>query len=161
METYADLNLVGYLYNICYGGFSFSQKFVEEINEERKRVGSKLLKAYSDERTEPDVISLFQKVGSEYASGRNANLAMYWVPEEFLGYVDLHEYDGSEHVEVSSSEIYTDLLKQFLSDWKRDPSLTVEDLNRRYADTTGKINRYKEFLENVYYKSNISAKLSS
>ena len=152
MEAYSDLELVGYLYNDCYGGFSFSEKFVERINAIRKETGLKPLSKHSQERTDPTVISLFQEMGSKGASGNYAQLVLDWIPKEFLPYTTVSEYDGEENVCISSAEIYADVLKGFLSDWEKDSTLGVEELNRRYRRAKEKYERYQEFLRNVIYR---------
>lgn len=152
MEAYADLELVGYLFNDCYGGFSFSENFVERINAIREKAGLKPVTKYYDDRTDPEVISLFQEMGSKEASGRHAQLVLDWVPKEFLPYTSISEYDGQENVCIPPEEIYADVLKQFLSEWEKDSTLGVEELNRRYKRIKDKYARYQEFMRNLYYK---------
>lgn len=152
-EGYDDLDFVGYLYNACYGGFSFSSMFVHRMNERLKAAGSeKKFSEYTNDRTDPMAIELFQELGADVSSGRFAALRIAWVPREFLEYVDLHEYDGVESVRILFDEMDSLLLKNFLSDWNRNPSLTVEDLNDRYLTMREKVVRYKEYQEEKHLR---------
>lgn len=145
-EGYDDLDLVGYLYNACYGGFSFSHLFVRRMNECLKSAGlDRKFSEYSKDRTDPMVIKLFQELGSDDSSGRHAALRIAWVPREFLEHVIHDEYDGIESVKVLFDEIDADLLHDFLEEWKTNSSLTVDDLNQRYITTKAKVDRYKQY----------------
>ncbi len=152
MEEYADLDLVAYLYNTCYGGFSFSDEFIERLNEKRKEKGLEPLHTHSDERTDPQVIETFQELGWRKSSGRCARLHIHWFPSEFIGYIITHEYDGVESVGINKDEMDKELLRKFLADYEKDKSLTVEDLKTRYDTLNTKYKRYTEFLQNVLYK---------
>jgi hypothetical protein len=157
-EGYDDLDLVGYLYNACYGGFSFSQEFVRRMNEKRagatKFDGEKEFTSHSVERTDPMVIELFQEMGPGASSGPHSSIRINWIPREFLPYVSIHEYDGTESVRVVFDEMEADLLQKFLQEWKKDSSLTVENLNQRYMKLQEKIARCK-----IYQKECWSQKL--
>ena len=92
------------LYNAKYGGFSFSDAFVDEF---KKRHPEKKCK---NGRTDPDVIALFEEMGSERSSGRCANLQIEEIPDDVEFEID--EYDGMETVswDVPKELIIRDLL---------------------------------------------------
>ena len=146
MEEYADLNLVGYLYNRCFGGFSFSDNFVKRINEDRKGTGLNPIMNYCERRTDSDIIALLKEWGSEKSSGSCAKLEVCWIPAEFLKYANIHETGGREVIRVKYNEIYADLLKGFMEERKVNSALTLEDLEKRYAAAEAKIGRYHKFL---------------
>ena len=149
MDTYTDLNLVGYLYNICYGGFGFSDEFKKQYNEKYAKGDDKKLRYLDGERTDPDVVALFNELGADVSSGDFADLTIRYFPEEFLKYVDLIEYDGLERVCICKSKVYEALLKNFMEERKKNPELTLDDLEDRYTSTTTKLQRYNEYLKNV------------
>jgi hypothetical protein len=154
VEDYSDLNLVGYLYNTCYGGFSFSSKFVAEVNARRVQAGLEPIRSYYEERCDPMFIEVFQKLGWRASSGSAAALKMKLVPDEFLGNIYVSEYDGREDISVVESEVYSDILKKFLAERKTNPSLTLDDLEARYEATKAKLARYREFLDKVKLNRN-------
>jgi hypothetical protein len=156
---YDDLDLIGYLYNACYGGFSFSEEFVRRMNEKRVAAGMETetdtwkFTEYSNERVDPMVIELYQELGSEASSGYYSQIHITWIPREFLKYVDVHDYDGTESVRVDFKDLDSDLLKNFLEEWKANPTLTVEDLNQRYTVAKEKVARYKEYQKERWNKN--------
>lgn len=100
------------LYNRCYGGFSFSTKFVEEFNE---RNPNNKLSVHDDRyngsmRTHPDVIALFEEKGSKWSSGGCAKLEMKVVPDDVE--YKISEYDGVETIswDIPKHQIIQDLV---------------------------------------------------
>jgi hypothetical protein len=155
MEAYSDLELVPFLYNTCYGGYGFSREFMTRLNERRAAAGFDQIKYDIDlqrkkYRSDPMITTLYQEMGSEAASGDFAQLTCDWIPKEFLPYVDIHEYDGTESVGVPILEVEADLLRAFLSEWKKNPELDVDDLNQRYETLQGKWKRYTQYRDEKY-----------
>ncbi len=156
---YADLDLVGYLYNACYGGFGFSKTFIERLNERRAQAG---LEPVADHyapyasnvkgRTDPMVVQLFEEMGSKASSDSYGRIHIRKFPRRFLDYMDTSEYDGKETVYLDHSRIYQRLLKEFVDDFRADPTLSAAELERRYAMTEATLARYEQYLANVYYK---------
>ena len=97
------------LYNACYGGFNFSQEFVEEFNK-RHPDKTRKLDRWHVERSDPDVIALFEEKGPEWSSGRCSNLDVEEIPDDVEYHVD--EYDGLETVtwDIPKDEIIKDLM---------------------------------------------------
>lgn len=97
------------LYNTRYGGFSFSKEFVEEFNKRHPDRKPSLTKWNAD-RTDPDIIALFEEMGSEWSSGRCAILAIEEIPDDVE--YDIHEYDGQEDVtwDIPKDKIIDDLM---------------------------------------------------
>ncbi len=145
---YSDLNLVGYLYNTCHGGFEFSEEFKKRMNDKRVAAGLQPLKYFRDERTDPEYIALFKELGARASSGYCARLAIRYFPEEFLQFVVIDEYDGRESVAICQAEVYEALLKGFMEERARGDALTLEDLDARYIATKGKLERYAEYKRN-------------
>lgn len=89
------------LYNRCYGGFGFSDKFVEEFNRLYPDA-EKPLRDYDDDcavRSDPRIIELFERMGTKEASGDYAELKVSAVPDGFEW--SINEYDGMESVVTS------------------------------------------------------------
>jgi hypothetical protein len=149
---YEDLNLVGYLYNTCFGGFFFSDEFEEEYKKRCEAVGKSPMPYAGQDRADPIAVALFQEWGPERSSGDCSKLKLYWVPQDLLAYASEHEYDGKESVRVSAPNAYAFLLKTFLDDYEKNPSLSVADLKARHEEMSKKFRRFREFLENVYFK---------
>ena len=97
------------LYNTCYGGFNFSERFVDEFNK-RHPDRPKKLESWHDERTDPDVIALFEEKGSAWSSGVCSNLDMEEIPDDVE--FRIREYDGMESVSwtIPKDEIIQDLM---------------------------------------------------
>ena len=81
------------LINTCYGGFSVSKEVYERMGKEYDGFGY----AFDGERTNPDLISIVEEIGSERASGSCANLRVVDIPEEATDW-RIDEYDGSESI---------------------------------------------------------------
>ena len=154
---YADIDLVGFLFNSCYGGFHFSKAFMERVNERRVAAGKSPYKSeyeasYSTERSDPDVVATYLELGRKESSGRHASISITWIPREFLDTVDIHEYDGTELVGIDFTLVKANLLETFLTDWKQDPSISVKELDQRYTSFKEKKERYNTFQTEWLYK---------
>ena len=161
---YADLDLVGYLYNACYGGFGFSKTFIERLNERRTQAGLEPVTnhyaPYASNmkgRTDPIAVQLFEEMGSKASSDSYSRIHIRKFPREFLKYVDTNEYDGKESVYLDRTQIYTGLLKEFVEEFRADRSTPASELERRYAMTEGILARYDQYLTNVHYKRGAQA----
>jgi hypothetical protein len=151
MEAFADLELVAVLYNDCYGIFSFSDTFLERLNERRVAAGMKgitnLEASRWELRSDPVVVKLYNEMGSAAASGSAAKLGIEWIPKEFLDNIEILEYDGEETVGIPILDVYAHLLREFLEEWKRNSELDVAELDRRYSRVKAKYERYREFVQ--------------
>ena len=75
--------------NACFGGFSLSDFAVNALDLES---------AYdSISRTDPRLIELFERYGSERLSGTCADLAIVVIPDAATDWM-ITDYDGSEDV---------------------------------------------------------------
>lgn len=106
-------NTFGILFNICYGGFVFSDLF---INEFEKEFGDKINKHNYNLRDDPRAITLFNKLGSETSSGKHSKLKIVYLPNELKEYYYVSEYDGKEDVHVEFDQIYEKLLLEALDE---------------------------------------------
>lgn len=107
------------LYNDCYGGFNFSEAFLaayktrtgRALDPDRAlfRVGPNSI------RCDPDAIALVEQHGSEWASGPHAYIAIREFPDLFAHYWSIDEYDGSETVQISVSDVLADALDTFMA----------------------------------------------
>ncbi len=162
-DDYADLDLVGYLYNACYGGFGFSKTFIERLNERRAQAGLEPVEEhyapYASNvkgRTDPIAVQLFEEMGSKASSDSYSRIHIRKFPREFLKYVETSEYDGKESVYLDRSQIHTDLLKGFVKEFRADGSTPACELERRYAMTEAKLSRYEQYLTSVSMKGDMS-----
>lgn len=90
--------------NRCFGGFSLSDKCALALGGEPHSVTSILVyytfpndKSEEDFRTSPELIHLMETKGSEWCSGRCAELKVVEIPDG-VDYI-ITEYDGLEQIE--------------------------------------------------------------
>jgi hypothetical protein len=106
-------NIFGILINDCYGGFVFSKKFIEEYE---KLYGIKIHHHNYTLRDEPQIIELFNKLGSQISSGKRSELKIIYLPIELKDYYYVDEYDGREDVKIRFDLIYEKLLLESLDE---------------------------------------------
>jgi len=103
------------LINTSYGGFGYSDQFIVEYY---KRIGIEPGEYPEDDeymsRDNPDVIALFEELGSEFASGEYAQLTVVEVLDG-LGY-DIEEYDGAEYISEAWITVTLEQLSKGLTD---------------------------------------------
>lgn len=80
------------LINNKYGGFGFSEQFIRELE---KRTGKKF-NTFKCERTDLDVIELFEEWGTRKSSGGYASLKLIEIPDDVDWVIE--QYDGVEWV---------------------------------------------------------------
>lgn len=124
-------NTIKILYNDCYGGFAFSQPFLDEFKARTGRTLEtyKALFRIGPEsiRCDPTSIAIFEERGSEWCSGQHSALEMREIPAIFANYWEIDEYDGNETVRVNVDSALADCLETFME--TRD----VAVLERQYA----------------------------
>ena len=108
--------------NSCYGGFSFSDKAIEEYKKQLQAMGSNIVfndnKHYrhnDDLRTDPVMIDIVRRLGKE-SNGRHANLEIEKYNAELSDYVVIKEYDGQEYIDANIQQYRIDLIKNVLKD---------------------------------------------
>jgi hypothetical protein len=99
------------LINSCYGGFSFSNEFVDHINELMK---DKIFNKHELwERSNPFIVEQAELFGLDKASGMCADLTIKTIPDG-LEY-SIHEYDGCESIDYTYLIVHPDELVKGLS----------------------------------------------
>jgi len=124
------------LYNNCYGGFAFSDAFLEEY---QKRTGAKLdtykalFRLGSESiRCNSVAVAIFKEKGSEWCSGLDSQIEAFECPVALAKYWDIEEYDGDERVRVLVAEALADILHTFMQTGDRPT------LEQQYAVIMGK-----------------------
>lgn len=98
--------MIEFLYNACYGGFSFSEEFEEEFCKRFPEKAEFLKNLWNLEiRYDPDVVALWKEMG-ERANGPCSKIKSKMLPEKCIEYVDLDEYDGMESVGIDWNYAY-------------------------------------------------------
>jgi hypothetical protein len=122
------LKIMKVLVNECYGGYGISVE-AGKLWLERKAIpyeiyedgynliliinGERQYMSHYISRTDETLIEIFEEKGSEFTSGRHAELALEEIPDgcEY----DIHEYDGTEYISSTWIKITLDELKNGLS----------------------------------------------
>jgi hypothetical protein len=100
------------LINNCYGGFGYSDEFVKEFY---KRKGIEPQEYHEDMTVDnPEVIALFEELGSEFASGSFAQLKIVEIPDGLK--FDVGEYDGQEWISNTWIKVTLEELSKGLTD---------------------------------------------
>ena len=98
------------LINACYGGFGLSRAFRNIFNERHPDRPLENDCLARKNRADPDIIALFEELGSEKSSGHYAKLEIDEIPDGMKW--NIHDYDGMESVEYTLpyEQIIVDLL---------------------------------------------------
>ena len=115
---------LGVAINCCYGGFSLSDKAVEEL---RKRIDDPKIEKYSFEsyndvytRHHPVLIEVIKELGEE-ANGPFAKIKIVYIEEKYKDHYSVKEYDGMESVSIRYHTYQIDKIKEILkSDLNND-----------------------------------------
>ena len=134
------------LYNAYYGGFSYSDEFVELYN---KTYNANI--NWFDEylRYDPKIIEVYKLLGMERSSGVGSKLELIKIPKLLEDSIIINEYDGWESVSVLLDISFSNnVYKAMMND-----SCNLETLNKIYND----INSAKNELTNVGIHPNTSS----
>lgn len=103
----------GILYNNSYGGFQFSESFVEQLEE---RIGHNIDYEYIHKRyrTHPEAIKLFLEKGSEWSSGSYSELRLVYIPMCMRDYYCIADDDGNEMIALDRNRAIVDRTKQYI-----------------------------------------------
>ena len=108
--------------NSCYGGFSFSDKAIEEYKKKMIEIGNiavldnnYISKGEEKLRKDPIMIDIVRRLGKE-SNGRHANLEIEKYNAELSDYVVIKEYDGQEYIDANIQQYRIDLIKNVLKD---------------------------------------------
>lgn len=150
-EDFSELDLVGFIYNEKYGGFCYSEKFIERLNEKRvekgleKIVGSPYELSFKKSlRFDPISIEVFNELGREESSGSASTLNIKWFPKVFIKFVRIDEYDGEETLFMDTNKIYSHMLENF---FEREDSNenSFQDLKSKYFETKRLLSKYFDY----------------
>lgn len=112
-----EVATLGVAINCCYGGFSLSDKAVEEL---RKRIGDPKIERYSFEsyndvytRHHPVLIEVIKELGEE-ANGPFAKIEIDYIEEKYKDHYSVKEYDGMEGVSIRYHKYQMDRIKEII-----------------------------------------------
>ena len=113
------------LYNATYGGFGWSKRARDEL----MRRGYRGDPYYDDEtRTDPIAVAVFNEMGTKWCSGQYCKMQRTKVPEKYLKYMEISEYDGNEGVCINYDAAFTQGVRKLLD----DETATLDDI-REYV----------------------------
>jgi len=93
------------LYNICYGGLSFSEFAIEKLAE----MGVHGYGPYDRKlRTNKNMIDIFNEYGSKLVSGSCAHIDIITLDQKYENYYNIEEYDGIENIVVEYDKFELD-----------------------------------------------------
>ena len=158
-DDFSDLELVGFIYNEKYGGFCYSEKFIECLNKKRVEKGLEKLLDTPYElsfkrsfRFDPLSIEVFNELGSEESSGSASTLNIKWFPKVFIEFVRIDEYDGEETLFIDTHKIYSQMLENFFEGGKggrdgiENANLnSIQDLKSKYFETKLLLSKYFDY----------------
>jgi len=130
---------IGVLFNICYGGFGFSNEFKEEY---KKRTGKEPdYNRYSFERHDEEAVKLFLEKGSDWSSAEYAKIDILYIPKGMIKYYRVSEYDGNERVILHIHKAIVDKTKEYIGnptpeklEWLKQEIDIIESHTIRYDD---------------------------
>ena len=105
------------LYNSGYGGFSFSQEALDEINKRLSEQGRENLRSvYSEDypRYEPIYLEVYDLLGPSRFNGTHANIKTELVEEKYKEFISIDEYDGHETVQVNLDNCLLSQIRQVI-----------------------------------------------
>ena len=128
--------MIDYLYNNCYGGFSFSEEFQDEFVKRfpEKKIMIITYRSENGWRHDPDIVALWKEMG-EKSNGEFSNIKSKLVPEKYVDFVTVHDYDGFESVGVAWNRIFRRLCIKLVSAIRNgeDTTSLLEEYDEVYA----------------------------
>jgi hypothetical protein len=115
------------LLNICYGGFSLSEKTRERIKELFDEDDFD-----EDEipRHNKELISLVSKQGLEKSVSKFCKLSIQYIPTEFLNFYCIKDNDGIEYIELDYFEYNNTKLCLILNNCELTPEQKIEEITK-------------------------------
>jgi hypothetical protein len=100
------------LYNCCFGGFGFSDKFRDELAKRLGKEGEYI----ADERYRTNEIAckLVIEKGSAWSSGTYSDVQVCQIPAFMEEWISVHEYDGIESISLKTAECILDKTRETL-----------------------------------------------
>jgi len=135
-------NNIEVLFNGCFGGFSFSDEAVTEINKCFQENNKKKISRHCstiDIRTDPDVLKIYHLLGSERFSGKYSNIITEPIDSKYKDFIHIEEYDGLENVTVNIPHYNLYKINQILNSNSLSESQKIEEIK--------KIMKYSNYFE--------------
>lgn len=99
------------IYSTRFGGFGFSDRFFDNYSK-REYDGED----DAEVRTDSVAVQLLKDLGWKASSGAHARLRLCKVPQKYMAYYHISEYDGYETVEVDFAKYKLDRVFQINND---------------------------------------------
>ena len=123
------MEVIGVLYNDCYGGFGLTKHFIEEYT---KRTGL-VTSSFSIKRTDRVAVEIFNEKGSSWCSRPCSKIEIEYVPAWLEDYIEVNEYDGAETIFIDKHLAIYDKTKEYIEtptpeklEWLKDQIRTIE-----------------------------------
>lgn len=129
IQHFMERDMTKIILNKCYGGFSFSDEFIDEFEKLYKSDFTELFymgvydpskdKTHNNKhihtRYDPRIIDLFEKMGgNSKCAGKYAQLEVLPIPTPLLKYMFIEEHNGYENVGFKISQMYKEILDNII-----------------------------------------------
>ena len=122
------MNNIQILYNICYGGFSPSNKAVELYNLKKMEIDPSfqgILSCMLIDRHDPILVQIHHELGRNFdVSYSNTNV--FLLDKKYKNYYVINEYDGMEMVSVDINRYKLDNIKHILQNQQSNDKKIAE-----------------------------------
>lgn len=114
-------NMIGILYNNCYGGYMPSMKAEELYNQRICKTNDNgtdddVVPFYQLDRHDPLIVQIFHELGKEFNDEQQGtNIKLVEIPEKYKNYYEIEEYDGVENVVVDYHRYIVDKITEISS----------------------------------------------
>ena len=111
-----DVNNIQILYNVCYGGFSPSDKAVELYNLRKLEIDPSyqcILSCVLIDRDDPILVKIYHELGRNF-DVNYSNTNVFLLDKKYKNYYVINEYDGMEMVSIDINRYKLDNVKRIL-----------------------------------------------
>ena len=113
-------DMIGVLYNDCYGGFSMSKKAIDlynmkmlELNPDHKNILYNQ-PLYSINRNDKILIDVYNQLGNDFNGERYTKIKAKYINKKYENCYNITEYDGLEGVEIDVNKYKIETIKNII-----------------------------------------------
>ena len=106
------------MYNVEYGGYSFSKKALDEYNDIKSSADPNHITekyGFNIDRTDPVMISIVKKLGNEANNSFHSDIVIEEIPLIYKNYYEIKEYDGLEEIIIKKNKYKVDMIRKIMN----------------------------------------------